>query len=595
MTPRTNTARKVSEASILDSLKRCPFFQAFPDPLLKEVSQFASFVSLPAGNEILRQGSKNQNLYFLLSGSVGVYSDGDLVIHMETYGDTIGEISVLSETPCSASVVTETPVDLIQVQAQKLLGDANTGASESLRSQFFGAYAGILIAKLAATNERAKKFEEASRNLKNAQKALIKANSELEQKVEERTSALLRKTDELEQQNSELNANRQKLEELYNTKDLTFSKLNTLFTEHLLPLQDSFHQFVRPEDKDSANFLGVASKQIDDLVGILTPLTSYHAAELAMKHKRILLAEGDVREQKLAKLALGGTGVRLDIASTIEEAQEKIGHTEYDLLCLNGQMIELAKIVKELRPNLKLVFMTSENIPTYIKKLREYPNLTNIAARSRVDRAFTAKNLVTTIRKLIDPEMFGLEKYLFWGVEVRSRKVTGSAQRRELIQEMVQHFESLGIRRQILESVSVVAEELLMNAIYDAALGKDGKPKYNQLQRTVPVVLEPSEQAQFRYACDGFLLAISVEDPFGSFQKGTLLEYLENGFAGTEVAPRPEKGGAGKGLFLLTQTADMVVFNVKTGKRTEAIALFHVDRESAKTHQDPSFQYFSRD
>ncbi|MEZ4749096.1 MAG: hypothetical protein R3B54_00305 [Bdellovibrionota bacterium] len=49
------------------------------------------------------------------------------------------------------------------------------------------------------------------------------------------------------------------------------------------------------------------------IVGLPKPLTSYHAAELAMKHKRILLAEGDVQEQKLAKLALGGTGVRLDV------------------------------------------------------------------------------------------------------------------------------------------------------------------------------------------------------------------------------------------------------------------------------------------
>ncbi|MEZ4749097.1 MAG: hypothetical protein R3B54_00310 [Bdellovibrionota bacterium] len=91
-------------------------------------------------------------------------------------------------------------------------------------------------------------MEEASRNLKNAQKALSRPIAILSKKVEERTSALLRKTDGLEQQNSELNTNRQKLEELYNTKDLTFSKLNTLFTDHLLLLRDSFHQFVRPEE-----------------------------------------------------------------------------------------------------------------------------------------------------------------------------------------------------------------------------------------------------------------------------------------------------------------------------------------------------------
>ncbi|MEZ4749098.1 MAG: cyclic nucleotide-binding domain-containing protein [Bdellovibrionota bacterium] len=154
MSPRTAAAEKTAEIDVLASLKQFPFFKDFPVDLLKEVSQFASFVLQPAGTEILRQGSKNQNLYFLLSGSVGVYSDGDLVIHMEKFGDIIGEISVLSQTPCSASVLAETPVELIQVEAHKLLGPSTKEISDSLRSQFLRrVHRRYQLESFSATNE----------------------------------------------------------------------------------------------------------------------------------------------------------------------------------------------------------------------------------------------------------------------------------------------------------------------------------------------------------------------------------------------------------------------------------------------------------
>lgn len=100
------------------------------------------------------------------------------------------------------------------------------------------------------------------------------------------------------------------------------------------------------------------------------------------------------------------------------------------------------------------------------------------------------------------------------------------------------------------------------------------------------------EQGILRYACDGLLMAVSVEDPFGSFHRETILKYLESNYEGRAGILQEEKGGAGRGLFLIIETADLVVFNINPNIRTEVIAIFNIDPEKSKTGKFTSFHYF---
>ncbi|MEZ4749095.1 MAG: hypothetical protein R3B54_00300 [Bdellovibrionota bacterium] len=113
----------------------------------------------------------------------------------------------------------------------------------------------------------------------------------------------------------------------------------------------------------------------------------------------------------------------------------------------------------------------------------------------------------------------------------------------------------MGIRRQILESVGIVAEELV-NAIYDAAVGKDGKPNAISCSahRSGCWIREQAATLRVRWAFarhfdkrtrSGSLKGLCSEDTLRMVCRGT-------------ISPQPDKGGAGKGLFLLIQTADMV-------------------------------------
>jgi len=138
----------------------------------------------------------------------------------------------------------------------------------------------------------------------------------------------------------------------------------------------------------------------------------------------------------------------------------------------------------------------------------------------------------------------------------------------------------------------MIAEELLMNAIYDAPVDSEGNMLYNHLPRSERVDLKPNEQGVFRYACDGLLVAVSTEDPFGAFDRQTILNYLESCYAGRAGELNEDKGGAGLGLFQIIETSDLVVFNVRSEIKTEVISIINLDPNKSRLEKTTSFHYF---
>ena len=59
---------------------------------------------------------------------------------------------------------------------------------------------------------------------------------------------------------------------------------------------------------------------------------------------------------------------------------------------------------------------------------------------------------------------------------------------------------------------------------------------------------------------------------------------------GDEIVIRPNKGGAGKGLFIISESSDLVIYNVARGRKTEVIALFDLD--PLKEKKTTSLHYF---
>ncbi|HEX7672703.1 MAG TPA: cyclic nucleotide-binding domain-containing protein [Bdellovibrio sp.] len=305
---------------------------------------------------------------------------------------------------------------------------------------------------------------------------------------------------------------------------------------------------------------------------------------------RVLLVEPDKKQQLPVRMALGGTGVQLDLAGDAEAARNFLKENKYDIVLSEESGVEVLKEVYEGKLSPYAVLLTSKDVQGNLKILENNRFVEHIISRDAEDKNATIRYVLTALGKLLNKDLFGVEKYLTWGVEVQKRAVTHSGQREQLRDDMCAYFKKMGVRNTVLDRVNTVSEEMLMNAIYDAPVDAQGKSLFNHLTRKNEIQLETHQQSQLCYGSDGVLLAVSVVDPFGSLTKDIIVNYLMTCYNGTAGSLNSEKGGAGRGLHQIIENADLTIFNVKKGVRSEVICLFNIDGQ--KKEAQPSFHYF---
>lgn len=173
--------------------------------------------------------------------------------------------------------------------------------------------------------------------------------------------------------------------------------------------------------------------------------------------------------------------------------------------------------------------------------------------------------------------------------------VTSAKLRHDLKDKMVAHLKNFKVRSTITDRCFQVAEEMLMNAIYDAPIDKSGTPLYNHLSRKEDVLLKPEQFSTFEYCMKNHIVAVSVTDPFGGLTRETLIDYLDscyNGRAGELNEESAEKGGAGRGLHIMVESADLTVFQVKRGVQTRVVSYFWQKENPFGENPQLSFTYF---
>lgn len=469
-------------AEIAKELKNYNFFRSFRDELLLQICTMCELVSFKKGDCVLKENEQNTRLYFIRQGIAEVMLAGEVVAILQNPGEVMGEMSVVLNKPATSTIRAASNLDCWVLDSENF-SHVNPKDLDHFQSLLYRIYSVVLADRLTKTNEKARFFEIANRELHQAQMAL-------------------------------------------------------------------------------------------DTTG----------------NKKVLLVDSDRKQLVMAKVAVGSTGVKMDTASDLSTAEALISANPYDAIICDDQSISLLKKLKDSQNPAKLVMMTSKSVKDNLLHYRENPFVNTMITRDPEDRALTIRTMLTTLTKVLSQEIFGLEKYLSWGVDVQTRKVKSSDQREELKAEMMAYFKRLGVRQTVLDRCYTVSEELLMNSIYDAPTDSTGKSLFNHFSRRTEVVLDSHLQSQFRYACDGMFLALAVTDPFGGLTKDIIINYLESCYQGKAGSLNQNKGGAGRGLHQIIENSDLTIFNVKRNVRTEVITLFYV--ESNKKEPQPSFHYF---
>ena len=149
---------------VVDYLKESRSFSHLPDKLIAELVPISEIAEFPEKTEILKEGTPNDKIYFLMRGIISVYSDGEFILRLKRIGDIFGEMSVISAKPCSATIIAETKVKVFSINSD-IIGRYTDLRSGPLHTTLFRIFSLILTEKLSLTTFKAKQYESEHKSL----------------------------------------------------------------------------------------------------------------------------------------------------------------------------------------------------------------------------------------------------------------------------------------------------------------------------------------------------------------------------------------------------------------------------------------------
>jgi hypothetical protein len=234
----------------------------------------------------------------------------------------------------------------------------------------------------------------------------------------------------------------------------------------------------------------------------------------------------------------------------------------------DASQAEVAALAARLRPEAQVVIHAARC------QLGEMVGLLRVAGINHVIAGDDFETgLVSTVRKLISGDIFGIDKYVPASIEVQCVRVRDFEGRGHALDAVLDHAETAKVRRQVRSAIGQVCEELLMNALYDAPVDAAGQQVFAQLdprERTRSVSPRP---VSLRFAATETQFVIAVRDRFGGLVKETICAYIDKCLHSAEQIDR-KTYGAGLGIYLVASAASSLVVNVAYGMATEVICAF---------------------
>jgi hypothetical protein len=191
------------------------------------------------------------------------------------------------------------------------------------------------------------------------------------------------------------------------------------------------------------------------------------------------------------------------------------------------------------------------------------------------DERFDDDEFIATATKGLRGEVFGLQKYFPWGVTTFSMLVKSYEEKGRAIDVLNRYAHLAGVRGPVRDRIQLVADELMMNALYHAPVDEQGLEIYRGRSLKELARLDEVSPIQVQYGCSGRYFGIAVRDGGGSLTRARALEYLTK--ARTGAAIENKATGAGLGLVSVLRSVSKLVFNLERTSSTEVIGLFDMD------------------
>jgi diguanylate cyclase (GGDEF)-like protein len=169
---------------VQEQLIQCKYFSTMTPDILRMVLKTGELLEVPAGVKLVREGATDEDMFFLLDGSVAVQSGEKVILRLNAPGDVVGEFAVVSDQARSADVVTETKSRLVRVSTSFV---RRWSANPKLVVEFYTVFSHIMAAKLRDTSRRARLYEDAVLEARDLASSHTRLESEIEDKLNQIT------------------------------------------------------------------------------------------------------------------------------------------------------------------------------------------------------------------------------------------------------------------------------------------------------------------------------------------------------------------------------------------------------------------------
>ncbi|HEX9102269.1 MAG TPA: ATP-binding protein, partial [Polyangia bacterium] len=172
----------------------------------------------------------------------------------------------------------------------------------------------------------------------------------------------------------------------------------------------------------------------------------------------------------------------------------------------------------------------------------------------------------------------GPAPYLLAGTPIEERLIGGSIDKDEALAALLADAARFGLSDEKVRRIETAADELMLNAVYDAPRDERGGALHAEVDRTRPVVLAAQAQVRTRWGCDGRTFVVSVADRFGALDRATVATHVQRllDARSPRLGRSGTSGGAGLGLVLTYSAANQLALQISRGRFTEATAALHV-------------------
>lgn len=142
-----------SNDDIMERMKNVPAFNSLPESHIKEAMQAASVRRYEAGEILIQKGDFDNQVFFLVFGSLSIAINGTEIGKLQRLGDVFGEMGIIDGSPRSATI-TALRTSLVVALDDTALGSLGEAEKIFTQAVMYRVFAEVLATRLRDANEK---------------------------------------------------------------------------------------------------------------------------------------------------------------------------------------------------------------------------------------------------------------------------------------------------------------------------------------------------------------------------------------------------------------------------------------------------------